>query len=240
LALSKEKYSVKKQCFYITGTDTDAGKTWVTTECLKALSQLKINAVGMKPVASGCQITSEGLRNDDALKLIAASFIAMPYELINPIALREPTAPEIAAKHDAVEILLDPLVAAYLKIKNEADIILVEGVGGWLAPLSDAIDQADLVRALHCPVILVVGLKLGCINHARLTERALKADGIYCAGWIVASTDPHLLFAEEYFEALQRCITLPFLGRVFAEKPAQLDGFLALVGAGSPAMDARA
>ncbi|MEO8001403.1 MAG: dethiobiotin synthase [Arenimonas sp.] len=222
---------MNKLSLYITGTDTDAGKTWVTTECLRALSTKNFNAVGMKPVASGCEMTSQGLRNDDALKLIAASSISVRYELVNPIALREPTAPEIAAKHDAVEISLEPVLNAYLQIKAEADIVLVEGVGGWLAPLSDTLDQSALVHALQCPVILVVGLKLGCINHARLTERALKEDGIDCVGWIAANTDPDLLFAEEYFEALQRCMASPFLGRVFADKPARLDGFVACVGA---------
>ena len=217
------------QTFYITGTDTDAGKTWVTAECLKALSVNGRKAVGMKPIASGCEMSSDGLRNDDALKLIAASSISLPYALINPITLREPTAPEIAAKHDGISISLEPVLNAYRLVKTEAEIILVEGVGGWLAPLSDTLDQADLVRALDCRVIFVVGLKLGCINHARLTERALKEDGIDCAGWIAAGTDPDLLFAEEYFEALQRCMTTPFLGRVFAGKPVQLDGFVALL-----------
>lgn len=216
---------------YITGTDTDAGKTWASTECLKALSSKGIRAVGMKPIASGCEKTSEGLRNDDAMKLIAASAAKLPYALINPLALNEPTAPEIAAKHDGVEISLPPILSAATKVQASADIVLVEGVGGWLAPLSDTLDQVDLVRALNCPVILVVGLKLGCINHARLSERALKNDGIECVGWIAAQTDPDLLFAEEYFEALHRHLQTPFLGRVFADKPAQLDGFVSFVGA---------
>jgi len=218
---------MRTKTFYITGTDTDAGKTWVSTECLKALSANNCKVVGMKPVASGCEMTGEGLRNDDALKLIASSSISVPYELINPIALREPTAPEIAAKHDSVEISLDPILKAYRQIKTESDIVLVEGVGGWLAPLSDTLDQSDLVRALDCRVILVVGLKLGCINHARLTERALKEDGIDCIGWIAANTDQDLLFSEEYFIALKRSMTMPFLGRVHANKPAELTGFIA-------------
>ena len=218
------------QTFYITGTDTDAGKTWVTSECLKALSASGVKTVGMKPVASGCESTAAGLRNDDALKLIAAGNVVLPYDLVNPIALREPTAPEIAAGHDGVHISLTPILTAYEQIRTLADIVLVEGVGGWLAPLSDELDQQDLVRALDCRVILVVGLKLGCINHARLTERALQNDGIDCVGWIVAETDPNLLFAEEYFEALHRHMRTPFLGRVFANRPAQLDGFVASVG----------
>ena len=217
--------------FYITGTDTDAGKTWVTTECLKALCSVNIKAVGMKPIASGCDMTREGLRNDDALKLIAASSLALPYEWINPIALREPTAPQIAAKHDRIEISLEPILTSYVRVQEKTDVILVEGVGGWLAPLSDTLDQADLVRALNCPVILVVGLKLGCINHARLTEQALAADGMQCVGWIAANTDPDLIFAGEYFDALQRSMQTPFLGRVFVEKPAQLESFTVLVGA---------
>lgn len=216
--------------YYITGTDTDAGKTWVTTECLKALSASGIKAIGMKPVASGCEMTSEGLRNDDALKLMAASSSSLDYESINPIRLREPTAPEIAAKHDGLDISLPPILGAYQQVRKHADLVLVEGVGGWMAPLSDTLEQADLVNEIHCPVILVVGLKLGCINHARLTESAMKQDGVHCAGWIVADVDPNLLFAEEYFDALRRCMHTPYLGRVSADKPARLDGFLAMCG----------
>jgi dethiobiotin synthetase len=194
------------------------------------LSASGIKAAGMKPLASGSDMTADGLRNDDALKLIAASNVELPYEWVNPISLREPTAPEIAAKHDGVEISLEPVLNVHQQIKTRSDIVLVEGVGGWLAPLSEKIEQADLVRALECKVILVVGLKLGCINHARLTEAALKNDGVDCIGWIAADTDPNLLFAEEYFEALQRHLQIPFLGRVFADKPAQLANFIAAVG----------
>ena len=185
----------------------------------------------MKPVASGCEDTPDGLRNQDALKLIAASAVELGYDLINPISLREPTAPEIAAKHDGVDITLEPVLKAYRQIKTHADFVLIEGVGGWLAPLSDTLEQSDLVGAIACPVILVVGLKLGCINHARLTELALKADGADCVGWIVADVDPDLLFADEYFTALHRCMHTPFLGRVFADRPAKLDGFMTAVGA---------
>lgn len=217
------------QTFYITGTDTDAGKTWVTTECLKALTAAGVKAIGMKPLASGCESTDAGLRNDDALKLIGASSVKMAYELHNPIALKEPTAPEIAAKHDGVEISLTPIIQAHAQLQTVADIVLVEGVGGWLAPLSGDLDQSALVRRLNGKAILVVGLKLGCINHARLTERALKQDGVECIGWIAANIDPNLLFAEEYFEALHHHMQTPFLGRVFADKPAELDGFVSLI-----------
>lgn len=220
-----------KKNLYITGTDTDAGKTWVSTEILKALSAAGIKSLGMKPLASGCEMTSAGLRNDDALKLQNASSIKLPYELINPIALREATAPEIAAKIDAVEISLEPILDAYEHLQTQADVVLIEGVGGWLAPLSEKYDQVDLVRALQCDVVLVIGLKLGCINHSRLTQLALQQAGIHCIGWIAAETDPNLLFADDYFEALQRCMDTPLLGRVFADKPAQLDGFIKFVGA---------
>ena len=216
--------------FYITGTDTDAGKTWATTECLKVLRAEGLNAIGMKPVASGCEETREGLRNQDALKLMSASGVELAYDLVNPIALREPTAPEIAAKHDGVDVALETVLNAYRQIKPHADFILIEGVGGWLAPLSDTLEQSDLVNTVNCQVILVVGLKLGCINHARLTESALKQDGIHCAGWIAAEVDPNLLFADEYFDALRRCMHTPFLGRVLADQPARLEGFLAVCG----------
>jgi dethiobiotin synthetase len=218
------------QTFYITGTDTDAGKTWASValiEAIKTHTQKKV--LGMKPVASGCLETAEGLRNDDALKLQAAANVNIDYGKINPYALLEATAPEIAAARAGTALSLSTILNAYEHCAKHAEVLIVEGVGGWLAPLSTSTDQVDLVRALDCPVILVVGLKLGCINHARLTERALQTDKMNCVGWLAAETDPDLLFAEEYFNALQSHLETPCLGRLFAKQTHQLERVIHLI-----------
>lgn len=200
--------------FFITGTDTDAGKTFATCALLHALRGAGISAVGMKPVASGCEVTPQGLRNRDALDLVAASAFAPDYGLVNPIALSEPCAPEFAARAMGVDISLEPLVAAFRQLEAQADLVLVEGVGGWLAPLSEHLMQADLVRALQLPVLMVVGLRLGCINHALLTEVALRDAGITLAGWVACARDPSMLRADENFRCLQQRLKAPCLGRI--------------------------
>ena len=159
---------------YITGTDTGIGKTTASCALLHALCARGLRAVGMKPVASGCERTADGWRNDDALRLLAASDPQPDYALVNPYALPEPTAPELAAADVHVTVEIDPLRVAFDALSAQADIVVVEGVGGWAAPLSVRLDQADLARALGLPVILVVGLRLGCISHARLSARAIE------------------------------------------------------------------
>jgi len=200
--------------YYITGTDTGAGKTFATCALLDAARAGGLVALGMKPVASGCQWTEGGWRNDDALALLAHGSQPVDYALVNPYALPAPTAPEIAASIAGIEIELAPIAAAFSGLGARADVVLVEGVGGWLAPLSATLDQPALVRALRLPVILVVGMRLGCLNHARLSERAIRADGFVLAGWIACDVDPTLEFAGEYFEALRRVLTAPLLGRL--------------------------
>lgn len=170
--------------YYVTGTDTGAGKTFASVALVHALRRGGARVAGMKPVASGCEATPAGLRNEDALALQAASDPRPDYALVNPWALPDPTAPQIAAARAGVVVTLPPIVAAYRSLAAQADHVIVEGVGGWLAPLADGFEQADLVRALDLPVLLVVGLKLGCLNHARLTARAVAADGCRLAGWI--------------------------------------------------------
>lgn len=199
---------------YITGTDTGAGKTFASACLLHALRARGLSAVGMKPVASGCVATPEGWRNEDALALLAASEPRPDYVLVNPFALPEPTAPEIAAARAGVTLSLPPILDAYHRLAARADIVVVEGVGGWLAPLDARLDQSDLVRALGLPVILVVGLRLGCINHARLAARAIAADGCAFAGWIASAVDPALLHPDETFECLRRVLPGPCLGRL--------------------------
>jgi dethiobiotin synthetase len=198
---------------YVTGTDTGIGKTFCSVALLRALAGRGRRAVGMKPVASGCEAGPDGLRNEDALALIDASPSAPRYPLVNPYALAEPTAPEIAAAQAGVAIALDPLIAAYAELRGHG-IVVVEGVGGWLAPLSDRLMQSDLARRLELPVLLVVGLRLGCINHALLSARAIAADGLPLIGWVCNRIDPAMLHAEQTIGILRQRLPAPCLGVV--------------------------
>lgn len=201
--------------FFVTGTDTGAGKTFTSTVLLHALRQRGLRAVGMKPVASGSEATADGLRNEDALALQAASDPRPDYALVNPWALREPTAPEIAARHDGVTVTLPPIEAAFDALRRQADVVLVEGAGGFLAPVNEQLDQCELPRVLGLPVLLVVGLKLGCINHARLSAEAIRARGLPLLGWIASEVEPTMLFPDEYFAALEAALRpWPCLGRL--------------------------
>ncbi len=199
---------------YVTGTDTGVGKTLASCALIYALRHRGRRVVGMKPVASGCARLDGDWRNDDALALQAASEPRPPYALVNPYALPEASAPQIAAAQAGVAVRLEPILAAYQVLQRQADAVIVEGVGGWLAPLAEGLEQADLVRALRLPVLLVVGLKLGCLNHARLTARAIAADGLDVLGWVANAVDPALGHADDYFELLRAALPAPCLGRL--------------------------
>lgn len=207
------------QSFFVTGTDTGAGKTFASTTLLHALRGRGRRAIGMKPVASGCERTADGWRNEDALALLAASEPRPAYADLNPYALPEPLAPEIAAREAGVTLALPPIVAAYERLRAQADVVVVEGVGGWAAPLSASLDQRDLVRALRLPVVLVVGMRLGCLNHARLTARAIRADGAELIGWIANEVDPDMARRDENFELLKARIEAPCWGRLAHRAP---------------------
>lgn len=197
---------------FVAGTDTGIGKTWSSCVLLSALRARGLRAVGMKPIASGCRMTTMGLRNDDAEALIAASTTRPAYADCNPFAFAAPIAPHLAAAMDDGEITLEPIQTAYAQLAAGADRIVVEGVGGWAVPLSDTFMQADLVRALDLPVVLVVGVRLGCLNHALLSTRAIEADGCRLAGWIANRIDPEMAFAAANIDALCARITAPLLG----------------------------
>ena len=217
--------------FYLTGTDTDAGKTLATCALLRAFRADGKTAVGMKPVASGCVMTPDGWRNDDALQLQANSDPRPDYDSVNPYALADATAPEIAAEHAGVTVSILTIESAFLALQASADIVLIEGVGGWMAPLATGLDQCELARRCGADVILVVGMRLGCINHARLTARAVVADGCELRGWIATAVDPELAYAEEYFQLLKTALPVPCLGRLphmAAPKPDVLAGHLRL------------
>jgi len=197
---------------FVTGTDTGIGKTVVSAALLAALNRGGIRAVGMKPIASGCVPTAHGWRNADAEALIAQSAVAPDYALVNPYAMPEAIAPHLAARAGGIEIRLDPILAAFVSLSTIADCIIVEGVGGWAVPLSPTLMQADLVRALRLPAMLVVGLRLGCINQAILSARAIVADGCRLIGWIGNPIDPDMACIEGNLATLHERLPAPCFG----------------------------
>jgi len=198
---------------FIAGTDTGIGKTHAACTLLHALRAAGHRACGMKPVASGCAETLDGLRNDDALALQAASSGAnLPYALINPVALRDPLSPHLAAVHDGVEISLAPLRAAFDQLIGNHQKVVVEGVGGWLVPLAPGLLAADIAKQWQLPVFLVIGLRLGCLNHALLSARMIEADGCRLLGWIGNCIDPAMSALDENLATLRELLPAPCLG----------------------------
>ena len=197
---------------YVTGTDTGIGKTLASCALLHALRVHGLRAAGMKPVASGCERLDAEWRNADALALQAAGEPGVAYADINPFALEHPLAPELAARDAGVEVSLLPILAAHARVADNADALIIEGVGGWAAPLSASLMHADLVRALRLPVLLVVGLRLGCLNHALLSARAIAADGIHLAGWIASHVDPEMQRVEDNLAMLRARLPAPCWG----------------------------
>src|SRR5438445_1679494 len=219
---------------YITGTDTGVGKTLVAASLIAALNARGTRSVGMKPVASGCSASASGLRNADAELLLAhsarrADDSALDYAQINPYAFADPIAPHIAARDTGIHIALDAIATAYATLAADTPCVVVEGVGGWMAPLGAKLMQADLVRALRLPVILVVGLRLGCINHALLTARAIRDDRCELLGWIASTLDPAMLRMDDNLATLRARLDAPYLGALpfaHARDPAQFAAFL--------------
>jgi dethiobiotin synthetase len=200
-------------CF-VTGTDTDIGKTLIASALLHSLVQTGVRACGMKPVAAGA-VKKGGLwHNDDADLLAAAGNVTMLPSLTTPYMLQEAAAPHVAADLEDVIIESVPILAAYTELAAASDAVVVEGVGGFRVPFSEGFDSADLAQQLGLPVVLVVGLRLGCINHALLTCEAIKARGLMLAGWVANEIDPEMRFADENIEALLLNIPAPLLGRV--------------------------
>lgn len=199
---------------FVTGTDTGIGKTHASVALIQALRSAGRRVAGMKPVASGCVPIDGQWRNEDALALMAAAQSRADYASVNPYALPAPTAPQLAAAQAGVTIELPVVQAAYRALADQADVVLVEGVGGWLAPLSDSLDQADMVRALQLPVLIVVGMRLGCINHGRLTEQAVLASGCRLLGWLANAVEPGFDADGRYVEALSGSMQTPCLGRL--------------------------
>lgn len=202
------------QGLYVTGTDTGAGKTVASAALLHALRARGRKAVGMKPVASGCGRIDGQLRSQDALMLQAASDPQPDYDDLNPFALERPLAPELAAMDEHRTVEMGRILEAFDRLGGDGRTVVVEGVGGWAAPLSATLDQADVARALRLPVVLVVGLRLGCINHARLTMRAIADDGLRMIGWIGCEVDPHMERTGDNLRMLGERLAAPCWGRL--------------------------
>lgn len=203
------------QAFFITGTDTDAGKTSIGAGLLCAAKQQDRSTLAMKPVASGCELTEQGLRNSDALALIAQSTVPLPYTQINPYAFAPAIAPHIAAQEAGVELSVADLYrAAQIILQEQADFTLIEGAGGWRVPISNTEFLSDFAIALQLPVILVVGVKLGCINHALLSAQAILNDGLELAGWVANVVDPNCARLAENLTTLQQLMPAPCLAEV--------------------------
>ncbi|OZY60116.1 dethiobiotin synthase [Pseudomonas lundensis] len=201
--------------YFITGTDTDVGKTTVAAGLLQAARAAGLSTAAGKPVASGCEATPEGLRNADALALMAQCTVALSYEEINPVAFEPAIAPHIAAREAGVALTVQALLKPMQRILNQqADFTLIEGAGGWRVPLSAQDSLSDVARGLGLPVILVVGVRLGCISHALLTAEAIAQDGLQLAGWVANIIDPKTSRLEENLATLAERLPAPCLGRV--------------------------
>lgn len=201
--------------FFITGTDTDAGKTTVAAGLLCAARRQGFSTLAIKPVASGCDVTAQGLRNSDALALAQQSSIKLPYAQINPFAFAPAIAPHLAAQQAGVKLDMATLQQACLQVVNQqADLTVIEGAGGWRVPISASQTMADLAKALQLPVILVVGVRLGCINHALLTAEAIARDGLTLTGWVANCLDPTMPALADNLISLEQHLKSPCLAQV--------------------------
>lgn len=208
----------KAQAFFITGTDTEVGKTFVTAALLRAFAQQHGKVVGMKPIAAGTTLVDGVLQNEDVTILRAASSYKAEQKVVCPYLLKIPAAPHIAAQLDNIELRSQPIRSALQTLRELADVVLVEGVGGFDVPLrctlGDNYSTADLSADLALPVILVVGLKLGCLNHAVLTTQAVAARGLPLAGWVANTLDAQMPYLQENIATLKQLIPAPCLGVV--------------------------
>lgn len=197
---------------FITGTDTGCGKTEITLGLMAAWQARGLRVLGMKPVASGAELMPSGLRNEDALRIQEQGSSRAPYGLINPYVFTPPVAPHIAAGEAGVEIELAPIVGALGSLSRECDRLVVEGVGGWRVPLGASLYLSDLPRELGLPVILVVGMRLGCLNHALLTSESIRSRGCHLAGWVANGIDPEMRAGDANLATLAALLAAPCIG----------------------------
>lgn len=232
--------SVKRRAFFVTGTDTEVGKTFVSEALLILLNKKGLLTCGYKPIAAGCELTAQGLRNDDALALQKHSSIELNYDEVNPLAFEEAIAPHLAAQNLSEDATAQPISIDTVRegfnclLQKKPDVLIVEGAGGWRLPLGiDFEGQArylsEFVAERNLSVILVVGMRLGCLNHAVLTAECIRNDGLKIAGWVANQVDPDMPFLNENIDSLKTLLNAPFIGSVPRLKtPASADTYLDL------------
>ncbi len=208
--------------FFITGTDTGVGKTWFTVLLMQHLKQSGHQVCGMKPIASGAEWQGEKLVNEDAQYIMDSCSQATDYDLVNPAVFEPPVAPAIAADLGGQNIDFEEIMQAYERLCDQSDVIVVEGVGGWRVPVGARSELAELVKLMRLPVILVIGLRLGCINHALLTAESIQCDGLPLFGWAISELDKEYLLKDETLAMLESELGSPMLAElphVSATKP---------------------
>jgi len=201
-----------KKGYFITGTDSGIGKTFVSCALLQAFADKGISVSTMKPIAAGCDQTADGWRNDDALQLMKHTNVDLSYQQVNPVALPSPIAPHLAIEHLNQTVTIEKLTGHFENIKNSADYFIVEGAGGWLVPLNETESMADIPKSFGLDIILVVGMRLGCLNHALLTAAAIEQSNNHLIGWVANIIDPSMLMIEKNILTLRKRIKTPLLG----------------------------
>jgi len=202
-----------KKVLFVTGTDTDVGKTVIAAGLLEAANQKGLRTAAIKPVAAGCEDRGEGPQNDDALLLQATASLKLSYQQVNPVALDLPMAPHIAAQEQGKMLTANRLSGFCRGISIlPADFLIIEGAGGWRVPINKRETMAEIPKQLNAEVVLVVGVRLGCINHALLTAQAIRADGLKIAGWVANIVDPEMLRVDENIDTLKQMLFEPCLG----------------------------
>ena len=220
--------------YFITGTDTDVGKTYVASALVRHFAKMQLKTIGMKPVAAGCELTNGDLLNEDVTQLMQASNVNAPLALVNPYAFVPAIAPHIASKLAGITISLNVIINAFEKLTQLADVVIVEGAGGFCVPLNTSETTADLAVKLNLPVILVVGMRLGCINHALLTVQAIQARGLTVAGWVANQVTGEMPMYQDNFDTLKQLIDAPCLAEVKWKQAVTFNGYLQPQFANSP------
>ena len=200
--------------YFITGTDTGVGKTWMAAALLHALAAQERRVAGLKPLTCGGHLTRDGWRHEDAELLMQQASVALPYEAVNPFPLHEPIAPHLAAHQSGLRLSAESLHRACTAMEDKVDRLVIEGIGGWEVPINEKETTADFARLLGMPVIMVVGIRLGCLNHALLTCNAILKNGLSLAGWIANIIDPDTLRIPDNIAALEERLPGPRLGTV--------------------------
>lgn len=199
------------QGYFVTGTDTGIGKTWTSLILMQYFQQKGKTVIGMKPIAAGCEMLGGQLKNEDALQLQEQSSIEIAYDLINPYAFSQPVSPHIAAKKAGQKVDIMQIQQVYLQLEALADVVVVEGVGGWMVPLNDKQDVSHLAELLNLPIIVVVGMRLGCINQARLTFEAIRQLGLRCEGWVASCVEENMQELDANIKTLEAVVGMPLL-----------------------------